>query len=173
MLIAFSFSSPSNYSALCAYPVGDTLGRRYGIIAYLMLCSLLRSRMFRELLLTRESFETLSVFIGVACQTAATTIPTFVVGRVFAGLGVGGTSCLVPMYQAECAPKSIRGGLVACYQWMITIGLLIAAIVVNGTKDRPTKASYQIPIGLQFIVRPPSHFPSVSVSAETHSPGQL
>jgi len=127
-LVTSILSAGTFVGALCAYPVGDTLGRRYGIIAYLML-----------------------FFIGVACQTAATTIPTFVVGRVFAGLGVGGTSCLVPMYQAECAPKSIRGGLVACYQWMITIGLLIAAIVVNGTKDKASKASYQIPIGLQFI----------------------
>ena len=34
-------------------------------------------------------------------QTAATEIPLFVVGRVFAGLGVGLISCLVPMYQSE------------------------------------------------------------------------
>jgi hypothetical protein len=34
---------------------------------------------------------------------------------------------------------------------MITIGLLIAAVVVNGTKDMEGAASYRIPIGLQFI----------------------
>ena len=34
---------------------------------------------------------------------------------------------------------------------MITIGLLIAAIVNNATKDRPTRASWQLPIALQFI----------------------
>lgn len=26
----------------------------------------------------------------------------------------------VPMYQSECAPKSIRGAIVGAYQWMIT-----------------------------------------------------
>ena len=34
---------------------------------------------------------------------------------------------------------------------MITIGLLIAAIVNNATKDNPTSASWQIPVTIQFI----------------------
>lgn len=75
------------------------------------------------------------------------------------------------MYQSECAPKHIRGAIVAGYQWMvrffdpraflifaltlffaqITIGLLIAAVVVNATKDINTTACYRIPIGIQFI----------------------
>ncbi|GAA5939337.1 hypothetical protein JCM1841_002939 [Sporobolomyces salmonicolor] len=127
-LITSILSAGTFVGALGAYPAGDALGRRWGIIAYLGLFC-----------------------IGVALQTGSTEIATFAVGRVFAGLGVGGTSCLVPMYQAECAPKSIRGGIVACYQWMISIGLLIAAIVVNGTQNINSKACYQIPIGLQFI----------------------
>merc|ERR1712093_51907 len=118
---------PSGRDSLITYPVGDFLGRRYGIMAFLVLFS-----------------------IGVACQTGGTTLPTFVVGRVFAGLGVGGTSCLVPMYQSECAPKSIRGAIVGAYQWMITIGLLIAAVVVDQTKNRNDLGSYAIPIGIQF-----------------------
>ncbi|KAK4699649.1 MFS transporter, SP family, sugar:H+ symporter, partial [Phenoliferia sp. Uapishka_3] len=55
------------------------------------------------------------------------------------------------MYQSECAPKWIRGAIVAGYQWMITIGLLIASVVVNGTQFIDTAACYQIPIGIQFI----------------------
>lgn len=127
-LVTSILSAGTFCGALLAFPAGDILGRRFGIISFLCL-----------------------FFIGVALQTGGDNLSTFVVGRVFAGLGVGGTSCLVPMYQAEVAPKSIRGGLVAAYQWMITIGLLIAAIVVNGTKDMTSRAAYQIPIGLQFI----------------------
>ncbi|GAA6062675.1 hypothetical protein JCM10212_002498 [Sporobolomyces blumeae] len=126
-LITSILSAGTFFGALGAYPAGDFLGRRFGIIAYLFLFA-----------------------IGVALQTGASSLAVFTVGRVFAGLGVGGTSCLVPVYQAEVAPKSIRGGLVACYQWMITIGLLIAAVIVNATKNRPNKSCYQIPIGLQF-----------------------
>lgn len=34
---------------------------------------------------------------GVALQTGATTLSPFAAGRVFAGLGVGITSCLIPL----------------------------------------------------------------------------
>lgn len=89
--------------------------------------------------------------VGVACQTAATSDALFVVGRVLAGHGVGIISCIVPLYQSECAPKNIRGTVVACYQWAITIGLLVAALVDNGFKDRPNFSSFRWPIALQFF----------------------
>ncbi|GAA5914242.1 sugar porter family MFS transporter [Sporobolomyces salmoneus] len=127
-LVTSILSAGTFCGALLAAPVGDFLGRRMGVIAYLCVFCL-----------------------GVALQTGGKTIPTFVLGRVFAGLGVGGTSCIVPMYQSEAAPKNIRGALVAAYQWMITIGLLIASIVVNATKDFSGASSYQIPIGIQFV----------------------
>ncbi|EFP88944.2 uncharacterized protein PGTG_15147 [Puccinia graminis f. sp. tritici CRL 75-36-700-3] len=127
-LVTSILSAGTFTGALLAYPFGDRLGRRWGVIvACLIFC------------------------IGVALQTASTDIPVFAVGRVFAGLGVGMTSCLVPMYQSECAPKWIRGAVVACYQWAITIGLLVAAIVVNATQDINNASSYRIPIGIQFV----------------------
>ncbi|KAI5475107.1 hypothetical protein MNV49_001932 [Pseudohyphozyma bogoriensis] len=122
-LVTSILSAGTFIGALLAYPVGDRLGRRWGIQAFLVL-----------------------FVIGVAMQTAATAIPLFAVGRVFAGFGVGGTSCLVPMYQSECAPKWIRGAVISGYQWMITIGLLIAAVVTNATKNRPDASCYRIPI---------------------------
>ncbi|KAI0364809.1 AmMst-1 [Pilatotrama ljubarskyi] len=89
--------------------------------------------------------------LGVSLQTAGTNLVTFVVGRFFAGLGVGLISTLAPMYQAECAPKSTRGALVSCYQWAITVGLLLAAIVNNATKDRPDHSSWRISISIQLV----------------------
>jgi sugar porter (SP) family MFS transporter len=59
-------------------------------------------------------------------------------------------SALIPLYQSETAPKWIRGTVVGAYQWAITIGLLIAAIVDNATKDRDDTGSYRIPIAVQF-----------------------
>jgi len=73
------------------------------------------------------------------------------VGRVWAGLGVGLVSTLAPMYQSECAPKWIRGAIVGLYQWGITIGLLLAAIFNNATKNRPNHSSYRIPVAIQFV----------------------
>lgn len=57
---------------------------------------------------------------------------------------------LVPLYQSETAPKWIRGIIVGSYQFAITIGLLLAAIVDNSTKDRQDSGSYRIPIAVQF-----------------------
>ena len=114
--------------ALLAAPFADTLGRKWGIVASCLVFS-----------------------IGIVIQTASTGIAVFVVGRVFAGLGVGLVSTLVPMYQSECSPKWIRGAVVGLYQWAITIGLLFAAIFNNATKNRPDHSSYRIPIAIQFI----------------------
>ncbi|EIM86920.1 MFS monosaccharide transporter [Stereum hirsutum FP-91666 SS1] len=127
-LVVSILSAGTFFGALASAPVGDYLGRKWGLI-----------------------FSCLIFSVGVAMQTAATALPLFVVGRVFAGLGVGLISTLVPMYQSECSPKWIRGAVVAAYQWAITIGLLLASVVNNATQNRPDHSSYRIPIGIQFI----------------------
>jgi MFS family permease len=114
--------------ALAAAPIADTIGRKWGLVLACFVFS-----------------------IGVALQTAATTLNPFIVGRVWAGLGVGMVSTMAPMYQSECAPKWIRGAVVGLYQWGITIGLLFAAIFNNATKNRPNHSSYRIPIAIQFV----------------------
>ncbi|KFA69352.1 hypothetical protein S40285_09134, partial [Stachybotrys chlorohalonatus IBT 40285] len=92
--------------------------------------------------------------LGVVLHTVATSIPLFLAGRFFAGLGVGLISAMVaisvPLYQSETAPKWIRGVIVGAYQWAITIGLLLAAIVNNATARRNDTGSYRIPIAIQL-----------------------
>ncbi|KAL0961554.1 hypothetical protein HGRIS_006493 [Hohenbuehelia grisea] len=127
-LVVSILSAGTFFGALLGAPTADYLGRKWGIVAACLVFS-----------------------IGVAMQTAATAIPLFVVGRVFAGLGVGLVSCLIPMYQSECSPKWIRGAVVSLYQWAITIGLLLAAVVNNATQNRDNHSSYQIPIAIQFV----------------------
>ena len=56
----------------------------------------------------------------------------------------------VPLYQSETAPKWIRGAIVGAYQFAITIGLLLAAILDNATHLRQDTGSYRIPIAVQF-----------------------
>ncbi|KAK8162688.1 general substrate transporter [Phyllosticta citrichinensis] len=120
-------SAGTFFGALTAAPMGDHLGRRMGLMV------------------------STGIFcLGVAFQTAATAIPLFVAGRFFAGYGVGLISALIPLYQSETSPKWIRGSIVGCYQLAITIGLLLAAIVDNATKNRNDSGSYRIPIAVQF-----------------------
>ncbi|KAF8515072.1 MFS monosaccharide transporter [Gautieria morchelliformis] len=127
-LVVSILSVGTIFGALTSAPVADKVGRRMGIIVSCLVFS-----------------------VGVAMQTAATAMPLFVVGRVFAGFGVGLVSCLIPMYQSECSPKWIRGAVVSCYQWAITIGLLLASIVNNATQSRTDHSSYRIPIAIQFV----------------------
>jgi MFS family permease len=58
---------------------------------------------------------------------------------------------LVPVYQAEMAPKWIRGTLVCAYQFSITLGLLSASIVNIFTSRLDTSAAFRIPLGLQLV----------------------
>ena len=120
-------SAGTFFGALFSAPLADYLGRRKAMI-----------------------FNTGVFTFGVILQTAATQIPLFVAGRFFAGLGVGLLSATIPLYQSETAPKWIRGTIVGCYQWAITIGLLLAAIVLNSTKNRNDTGSYRIPVAVQF-----------------------
>lgn len=74
-------------------------------------------------------------------------------GRLVAGFGVGALSLLVPMYQAETAPRHIRGALISTYQLMITFGIFLAA-VFNYAAERHQSgkaASWQITLGLSFV----------------------
>ncbi|KAF2747702.1 general substrate transporter [Sporormia fimetaria CBS 119925] len=128
-LIVSILSAGTFFGALLAAPVGDRMGRRLGLM-----------------------FSAGFVFnLGVILQTISTEQDMFIAGRFFAGLGVGLISALIPMYQSETAPKWIRGTIVGAYQLAITIGLFLAAIVNNSTKDRNDSGSYRIPIAIQFL----------------------
>ncbi|KAI1814592.1 general substrate transporter [Poronia punctata] len=74
----------------------------------------------------------------------------FVFGRLIAGVGVGFISAVVILYMSEIAPKKVRGAMVSGYQFCITIGILLANVVVYASNDRSDTGSYRIPIGVQF-----------------------
>lgn len=101
-----------------------------------------------ELFLTRESIQCASVNVGM-----------LVVGRVIAGLCVGIGSSICPVYQAEIAPKEIRGRVVSLQQWAITWGILIQYFIQYGASNigggpnnpnQPTSA-FRIPWGVQIV----------------------
>ncbi|KAH7254970.1 general substrate transporter [Fusarium solani] len=120
-------SAGTFFGALSTALFSDYLGRRPGLIIACWIFNL-----------------------GVVLQTIATAIPMFSAGRFFAGFGVGLVSAMIPLYQSETAPKWIRGAIVGAYQWAITIGLLLAAVVNNATGMRNDTGSYRIPVAVQF-----------------------
>lgn len=53
----------------------------------------------------------IGVVIQMVCQG---NIPVFYVGRLVSGLGIGGTTFVIPQYLAECAPAHVRGSIIGC-----------------------------------------------------------
>ena len=81
--------------------------------------------------------------------TAMNSWVHMMMGRFVAGLGVGNLSVGVPMFQSECSPREIRGGVVASYQLMITIGILVSNLINYGIRNiEDSSASWRIVIGL-------------------------
>jgi sugar porter (SP) family MFS transporter len=70
-------------------------------------------------------------------------------GRLLQGLSAGLIGVTVPLYLAECLTPSNRGRGTAVFQWMLTLGIVMAAA-----------------IGMYFSMR-------VAVVARHHNPGEL
>ncbi|KAM4055744.1 major facilitator superfamily protein [Hirsutella rhossiliensis] len=130
-LIVALLSIGTLIGALVGAPMADRFGRRASI-----------------------SLWALVVSVGFVVQIAADRAwYQVMIGRFIAGLGVGGLSLLVPMYQAETAPPWIRGAMVCAYQLFITLGIFLAACFNLGTVTHhgDSSASWRIVIGLGWL----------------------
>lgn len=145
------FHNPRSYgqgAITCAMPFGSLVGA-------------LSSSFIADKYSRRSSIQIASIFwiLGSIIQCASVNVAMLVVGRVIAGLCVGIASSICPVYQAEIAPKEIRGRVVSLQQWAITWGILIqyfiqygASWVGGGPNDpnQPTSA-FRIPWGVQIV----------------------
>ncbi|KAH8712010.1 general substrate transporter [Phaeosphaeriaceae sp. PMI808] len=127
-LIVSILSAGTFFGALFAGSLADWFGRRATIIAGCFVFS-----------------------VGVVLQVASTSVSMLVPGRLIAGVGVGFVSAIIILYMSEVAPKAVRGAIVSGYQFCITIGLLLAAVVDNSTKDRMDSSSYRIAMSIQWL----------------------
>ncbi|KAK3380723.1 putative transporter protein [Lasiosphaeria ovina] len=92
------------------------------------------------------------VFIwGIVDQTTSVHMDLLGRGRFETGLGMGMISTVIILYLAEISPASIRGFMVAFYQFCITMGLLISSCINMGTRGMWNMGSYRIPVSLQLV----------------------
>jgi MFS transporter, SP family, sugar:H+ symporter len=89
--------------------------------------------------------------VGVIVQVATISVSAIVCGRLIAGIGVGFVSAVNILYMSEVAPRHVRGAIVSCYQFAITLGIMLASCVGFATKDRADTGAFRIPIALQFL----------------------
>jgi sugar porter (SP) family MFS transporter len=68
------------------------------------------------------------------------SLSIFIIGRFFAGIGVGMASMLSPLYIAEISPGKYRGRLVSLNQLTIVLGIVITHLVNYGLKDTGPEA---------------------------------
>ncbi|KAJ9540935.1 hypothetical protein OSB04_027441 [Centaurea solstitialis] len=61
-------------------------------------------------------------------SATATNVQTMIVGRLLAGIGIGISSAVVPLYISEISPTEIRGTLGSINQLFICVGILAALV---------------------------------------------
>jgi len=129
-LIVSILSAGTFFGALLGGDLADFIGRKWTVILGCLI-----------------------YLIGVVIQMLTgigQPLGAIVAGRLIAGFGVGFESAIVILYMSEICPRKVRGALVAGYQFCITIGIMLASIVVYATQNRTDTGVYRIPIGIQF-----------------------
>jgi MFS family permease len=59
--------------------------------------------------------------VGCVLQAASMgSLAVMYIGRFVAGIGVGGSSTVCPLYVSENSPRAIRGGLTGLYQLFVS-----------------------------------------------------
>ncbi|KAJ5212879.1 hypothetical protein N7449_000048 [Penicillium cf. viridicatum] len=129
-LIVGLLSIGTMIGALVGAPVADKLGRKWSITLWCMILN-----------------------VGLIVQISSPDGHWYqmVVGRWVTGLGVGGCSLLVPMYQGESAPRHIRGAMISCYQLFVTLGIFLAYCINLGTHTMDDTAQWRITLGITFL----------------------
>lgn len=90
--------------------------------------------------------------VGCAIQIATTDKGVVYLGRLVLGIGNGFLVTFSNIYTAEASPAHLRAVMVALFSEWVNIGAIIGAVVTNATQTRLDKASYQIPVGILFVV---------------------
>lgn len=72
-------------------------------------------------------------------------------GRLIGGLGIGGTSLLIPLYLSEISPPSIRGFLVGMHEILNQISSCAGFWVNYGTLPLSGPNQWRIPLAIQIL----------------------
>ena len=90
--------------------------------------------------------------VSVAVQIGSEHIAALYVGRVLLGLSNGFYSTYSVIYIGESAPAYLRGPMIGMVAFQIYFGALIGILVDNFTAVHTGRKSYQIPLGVMFVV---------------------
>ncbi|OAQ64612.1 sugar transporter [Pochonia chlamydosporia 170] len=130
--IVSTFQAGCFFGSLLTFPLAERIGRKKAI------------------------FIAAFVFIvgGVLMTASHGSIAMLIVGRAVAGLGIGASSLIVPVYIAETSPPSIRGRLIGIFE-IASQGGGMLGFWINYASDRTISSSkaaqWILPLGLQLV----------------------
>ncbi|KAK9327832.1 general substrate transporter [Lipomyces starkeyi] len=159
MLFGFDIASMSGVLGTDQYKeyYGNPLGARQGAITSALaagsLVGALSSSFLGDWLSRKVSIQIGTVLwcIGASLQSASTGVPMLIIGRIIAGLCIGLTSSLVPIYQSEIAPRKIRGRVVALQHSALAWGIMIQYFIQYGCSFLDSQAVFRLPWAIQAV----------------------
>ncbi|KAH6608987.1 sugar transporter family, partial [Trichoderma cornu-damae] len=93
---------------------------------------------------------TVIMIVGAALQASAFTLEHFIIGRIITGLGNGGNTSTVPMWQSETCSAHKRGRLVMVEGALITGGIMISYWIDLGLSFAPGSVAWRFPLAFQM-----------------------
>mgnify|MGYP003361642959 CR=1 FL=1 len=92
------------------------------------------------------------ILIQITCQQNKLAWVQYFIGRIIAGLGVGGIAVVAPLMLGETAPAKLRSICVSFYQLLITLGIFFGYCCNYGTKQysADSTAQWRVAVGLCF-----------------------
>lgn len=106
--------------------------------------------------------------VGAFLSATAHDVRTMIIGRLLAGIGIGISSALVPLYISEISPTEIRGALGSVNQLFICIGILAA--LVAGLPLAGNPAWWRTMFGISIV---PSILLALGMAVSPESPRWL
>ncbi|KAK1660734.1 hypothetical protein QYE76_048893 [Lolium multiflorum] len=106
--------------------------------------------------------------VGAFLSATAQDVRTMIIGRLLAGVGIGISSALVPLYISEISPTEIRGALGSVNQLFICIGILAA--LVAGLPLAQNPAWWRTMFGISVV---PSILLALGMAVSPESPRWL
>ncbi|KAJ4822591.1 hypothetical protein Tsubulata_021922 [Turnera subulata] len=133
--------------SLASGKTSDYIGRRYTIV------------------LAATTF-----LVGALLMGLAPSYPFLMAGRMIAGIGVGYSLMIAPVYTAELSPAMSRGFLTSLPEVFIVFGILTGYIINYALSGLPTHINWRLMLGLAAI---PSLVIGFGVIAMPESPRWL
>ncbi|XVE54274.1 hypothetical protein DITRI_Ditri03aG0067600 [Diplodiscus trichospermus] len=127
-ILVGSLNVLSLIGSLASGKTSDCIGRRYTIV------------------LAAATF-----LIGALLMGLAPSFPLLLVGRIVAGIGVGYSLMISPVYTAEISPAMKRGFLTSLPEVFIVIGILLGYIVNYSLSGLPQNVNWRLMLGLAAI----------------------